>query len=153
MNEGNINPTYSCTSRIHDMSYADWTGKFWSFVHSIPKRNNPSESDSCRNCTVHQTDPNVWFLTGSQKQGHVQRTCVIQPRRKILFPVVNEDCSYAQFPNLKTDSELLNYAKNQIDTVDQKSMKVTIDDKPLDSSKICRLSSICTVRFVRGGHL
>lgn len=61
------------------------------------------------NCAQGQRGP-VWFLAGTY--GHpVDRVCTIPGGKAILFPILNSECSFAEFPKFKTLSQLGTCAK------------------------------------------
>ncbi|HEY7081575.1 MAG TPA: hypothetical protein VH500_17930 [Nitrososphaeraceae archaeon] len=75
----------------------------------VPRNVNPSYDDSGRYCTEGQTGP-VWFLTSSYKHV-VDRHCNIPAGKSILLAILNSECSFAEFPSLKTEQDLRNCAK------------------------------------------
>ena len=83
--------------------------------YSIPKDTNPAYDDTGKYCAEGQYGP-VWFLTGAY--GHsVDRYCTIPAGKAILFTILNSECSFAEFPNLKTEEELRQCAKQMQDSV------------------------------------
>ena len=56
-------------------------------------------------CGVNQENQNAWFLT-TAGSGTVERTCAIPSGKAILSPVAGNECSYAEYPNFKTEAEL-----------------------------------------------
>ena len=71
-----------------------------------------------------KNDPNVWFLTGSGG-GKAERTCAIPAEKSIFFPIINVECSYAETPTFRTETELRDCAQADQDTVS--SLRLTID--------------------------
>lgn len=118
MIEMNINTSslvYDLNSKPFNISYADWTEKWWKWTYSIPWDRNPSYDDTGEYCDQNQDGP-VWFLT--QGFGHtVERTCNIPQNTSLLIPVLNSECSYVEFKALKTEEELRECAKNMQDFV------------------------------------
>jgi hypothetical protein len=106
---------FSGDSKPYDLTYGQWTAKWWQWAYSIPKEINPSYDDIGKNCAQGQSGP-VWFLTGTY--GHaVDRYCDIPAGKAILFTILNSECSYAEFPNIKTEKELRDCSKEMQDTV------------------------------------
>lgn len=106
---------YDLNSKPYNISYADWTEKWWQWTYSIPWNNNPSYDDTGEYCDENQHGP-VWFLT--QGFGHpVKRTCIIPQNTALLITLLNSECSYAEFKQLKTEDELRACAKNMQDFV------------------------------------
>jgi hypothetical protein len=102
-------------SKPYGLTYADWTTKWWQWAYSVPRNVNPSYDDSGRYCTEGQTGP-VWFLTSSYKHA-VDRHCNIPAGKSILLAILNSECSFAEFPSLKTEQDLRNCAKQMQDSV------------------------------------
>ena len=100
--------------------------------YSIPKNINPAYDDNGRHCAEKQNGP-VWFLAGTY--GHsVFRHCDIPSGKTILLPILNSECSFAEFPKLKTLSELRICAK----TIQNQVTKVnaSVDGMPLPQKNI-----------------
>lgn len=68
----------------------------------------------------------------------VVRRCKIPAGMSILFPVAANAASYAEFPNLKTESELYRYAEEGNKVL---SMKVTIDGQELKNLEEYKVKS------------
>jgi hypothetical protein len=100
---------FSADSKPYDLTYGEWTAKWWQWGYSIPNNINPAYDDTGKYCVQKQNGP-VWFLAGTY--GHaVNRKCDIPFGKAILFPILNSECSFAEFPKLKTLSELRTCAK------------------------------------------
>ncbi|HZA68992.1 MAG TPA: hypothetical protein VE548_04775 [Nitrososphaeraceae archaeon] len=76
---------------------------------------NPSYDDTGRYCAQGQSGP-VWFLTGTYKHP-ADRNCTIPSGKAILFTILNSECSFAEFPNLKSEEQLRQCAKQMQDSV------------------------------------
>jgi hypothetical protein len=114
-------------SQPFGLSYTDWTAKWWQWAYSIPRDVNPAYDDTGKYCAQGQTGP-VWFLTGTY--GHpVDRYCTIPTGKAILFPILNSECSFAEFPNLKTEEQLRQCAKQMQDSVVH--LEATVNGVPL----------------------
>jgi hypothetical protein len=128
---------FSAESKPYGLTYGDWTAKWWQWGYSIPKDINPAYDDTGKNCAQKQNGP-VWFLAGTY--GHaVDRKCDIQAGKAILFPILNSECSFAEFPKLKTLSELRTCAKTIQDQVS--SLKASVDGIPIPSLQQYRILS------------
>jgi hypothetical protein len=122
VNQDMVRPDFNISSLVYDLnsnpfsiSYSDWTEKWWQWTYSIPWNKNPSYDDTGEYCNENQHGP-VWFLT--QGFGHpVERTCIIPQNTALLIPLLNSECSYAEFRELKTEKELRKCAKNMQDFV------------------------------------
>jgi hypothetical protein len=75
----------------------------------------------------------------SQVLGHpVTRYCTVPAGNAILFPILNSECSYMEFPQLKNEIELRDCAKTIQDIVIRPS--ASIDNNEL---RICK-----TIMFI-----
>jgi hypothetical protein len=112
-------PTYtsvfSTDSKPYNLTYGEWTARWWQWAYAIPKNINPSYDDTGKYCSVGQSGP-VWFLTSTYKHA-VNRYCNVPAGKAILFTILNSECSYAEFPNLKTEQQLRQCAKEMQDSV------------------------------------
>lgn len=108
---------FTLDSTPFGIPYNEWTAKWWEWLISIPLSQNPAADNTGEFCAKNQnqTDP-VWFLVGTF-QGRTERTCEIPAGKGLLFPVLNLECSFAEYTNLKTDSELSQCAKEAVDKV------------------------------------
>ena len=128
---------FRANSKPYGLTYGEWTAKWWQWGYSIPKDINPAYDDTGKNCAQKQNGP-VWFLAGTY--GHaVNRECNIPAGKAILFPILNSECSFAEFPNLKTLSELRLCAKTIQDQVS--SLKASVDGIPMPSLQEYRIQS------------
>ena len=101
----NVNPQFfGLESSPYGVANGEWTTKWWKWLISIPEPQNPARDDTGMNCSLNRDDPNVWFLTGTFGD-HAERTCKIPAGKAIFFAHGNE-CSYKEYPTLKTDEEL-----------------------------------------------
>jgi len=91
---------------------------------AMPMADNPAGDETGEKCAQAQNNPSVWFLAGTFG-GPVTRSCVIPQGKAILLPVVNNECSYLEFPAYKTEAELTKCASSLIDKAT--NLKVTID--------------------------
>jgi hypothetical protein len=91
----NINPgVYPPGSAPYNLTYGEWSAKWWQWVLSLPQDINPLIDQTGEHCAQAQSGP-VWFLAGTFG-GSVERTCTIPEGKAILFPVLNSG-------NVKTD--------------------------------------------------
>ncbi len=128
---------FSADSKPYGLTYSEWTAKWWQWGYLIPKDVNPAYDDTGKNCAQKQNGP-VWFLAGTY--GHtVNRKCDIPPGKAILFPILNSECSFAEFPNLKTLSELRLCAKTIQDQVI--TLNATVDGVPISNLHKYRIQS------------
>jgi hypothetical protein len=105
---------YSTDSKPYGLSFGDWTARWWQWLLEQPVANNPAfkEEYSSNNQIV----SNVWFLPGTFG-GSVRRRCTVPAGRAVLVPVINYECSFADEPDLKTESALIDRAGSEIDDI------------------------------------
>ena len=108
------NLAYDVNSKPFNVFYADWTEKWWQWTYSIPWDKNPSYDDTGKYCSENQIHP-VWFLTLSFEH-QVIRSCDTPENTALLLTLLNSECSYAEFPLLKTE-ELSECSKRMQDLV------------------------------------
>ena len=96
---------YPLDSKPYGVTYPDWTVKWWQWFLAIPQDDHPMNDETGKNCGVNQDNPNVWYLT-TTGSGTVVRTCSIPAGKALLVPIAANECSYAEFPNLKSEAEL-----------------------------------------------
>ena len=51
-------------SNPYNISYSDWTAKWWQWAYSIPLDRHPSYDDTGKLCGENQKNP-VWYLSNS----------------------------------------------------------------------------------------
>jgi len=131
---------------MYNHTYNDWTSKWWQWALSIPRDTNPQNDPDGKNCGINQEGP-VWFLAGTTG-GFVKRDCVIPSDRAILFPIINTECSFMEYPNLRTAEDLRQCANSQIDTVN--NLFASIDKIEIKDLKKYRVTSpIFDINFPR----
>jgi hypothetical protein len=123
-------------SQPYDLTYGEWTAKWWQWVHSIPTENNPVLDQTGEDCTQaqNQTGP-VWFLAGTSA-GSAERTCTIQAGKAILLPIINV---VGVRTAAETEEELLTGIKELIDTIS--TLEASVDGVPLQNLSNYRVQS------------
>lgn len=116
----------------YNLTYANWTARWWQWALSIPEDRNPAADETGENCHEGQSGP-VWFLAGTFG-GLNERVCTIPAGKSILFPVLNGECSYAEYPDLRSESELRECAVSSNEGVSE--LMVTIDGNVIDESQL-----------------
>lgn len=101
--------TFPMDSKPYNSTYGDWSAKWWIWALSIPEENNPITDQTGENCAINQQGP-VWFLAGTTG-GSVTRECDVPAGKAILLSPLNIECSYAEFPAMKTEKELRDCAQ------------------------------------------
>ena len=99
----------------YNLSYGVWTAKWWQWAVSIPISNNPLLDNTGKHCMEGQEGP-VWFLAGTAgKTYSSKRTCTIPSGKCILFPIIASEFSFAEYPSLKNEEELISSVAVDID--------------------------------------
>ncbi|HEY7109066.1 MAG TPA: hypothetical protein VH415_06545 [Nitrososphaeraceae archaeon] len=138
--------TFSVDSNPYGLGLGNWTTKWWQWMLSIPKSSSPADDSTGKNCDQSQSNPNAWFLAGTFG-GNVERTCTIPSGKAILFPILNSECSYAEYPDKKTESDLRLCA---IKGVQDAHVSASIDGKDLQSLEKYKIQSpLFNVTFPR----
>lgn len=133
---GGVEPNvFPPNSDPYNATYPEWSERWWKWALAIPEENNPIIDQTGANCGINQQGP-VWFLTGTVG-GSVIRDCVIPSGKAILVSPLNAECSYAEFPAMRTESELLGCARIQ----DDAQIEVTIDGVKLQDLNDYRVQS------------
>jgi hypothetical protein len=116
----------------YNLTYGEWTAKWWQWAYSIPEDRNPVADETGENCDEGQSGP-VWFLAGTFGGLNV-RNCEIPAGKSILFPLMNSACSTLEYPELQTESELRSCAVSLNDGVTE--LMVTIDGQPINEQQL-----------------
>jgi hypothetical protein len=103
---------------------AEWSARWWRWLLSIPRRENPAFDSTGRNCGISQQYPKVFFLcqTVGNSKSPVFRKAIV-PRNKTLFlPIIN----WISISGVdgETDEEINSVAKKKIDAVSDLELKV-----------------------------
>lgn len=120
------------------LSYGEWSTEWWEWLLSSPSNSNPSTDRTGQYCNVNQNNPNVWFLAGTGG-GYEERKCSIPEGMAILVSPIEVICTFAEYPELKTEEELRNCAKSDQDAV--KDVKIIVDSKPITDLQNFRVAS------------
>src|SRR4051812_33030806 len=78
-------------------TWEEWTARWWQWMLSIPKEQNPGNDKTGSYFNLNQNDPDVLFLAGTHRGSDpAERTIIISTGKAILFPVINFTTSYAE---------------------------------------------------------
>jgi hypothetical protein len=135
INNSNV---FASGSKPYGLTYGEWSAKWWQWALSIPKLSSPLVDSTGKNCDQKQSGP-VWFLAGTTG-GTAERTCTIPHGKAILFPGFNVECSFAENPDVKTDSGLSACAKSQLDIA--RNVVASIDGQNLQDLRPYRVQSL-----------
>lgn len=116
---------YSASERPFDKTWEEWTTKWWQWLLSIPRHHNPCLDQTGEDFNLNQPDPNVFFLAGALAGSRpIERTITVDQGKAILFPIINFITSFAEEPALKSEEELISYAKSNIDDITKKEVTI-----------------------------
>ena len=121
-----------------NLTYGEWSAEWWKWLLSSPNDSNPSTDKTGEYCTMNQNNSNVWFLAGTSG-GYEERKCSIPERMAILVSPIEVICTFAEYPELKTEDDLRNCAKSDQDAV--KDVKLTVDSIPMRDLQNFRIAS------------
>jgi hypothetical protein len=127
-------------SKPYNLTYGEWTARWWQWAYSIPREMNPAYDDTGKYCSVNQLGP-VWFFPGTYCKS-VIRECTVPIGKSILFPILNSECSFAEFPDLKTVEELRICANTFQDQVIQLRASIDGHDIPEKELEMYRVQSL-----------
>jgi hypothetical protein len=128
---------YPSESYPYGLSYGEWTVKWWQWLLSTPKSCNPLIDQSGENADINQPNEHVWFLAGklgSEDKNLPLRNCNIPVGRSILFPVINCEANFIEFPELKTKEALIDHVVNDENTIVEKTC--ILNDMPIDVQRV-----------------
>ncbi|MGB9169149.1 MAG: hypothetical protein WCB31_09510 [Nitrososphaeraceae archaeon] len=114
---------YASDSRPFGCSYGNWTAKWWQWAASIPTFRNPVLDKTGENHNVDQPSSDVHFLAGifgDVEKSHPTRKVTLHKNVSILFPVLNCEANSMEYPNLKTDADLIKHVSDDIKSVVKK---------------------------------
>lgn len=129
---------YSRDRKPFGKPWEEWVVFWWKWCYSISTDENAVSDTTGKYCYKNQKDPDVWFLSGTFG-GKVERRCTLPSGRAILFPIINDLISYAEYKHLKSEQDLSAYAKDDLDhsTV----YRVWVDDLELQNLQNYRVRS------------
>lgn len=106
---------FSINSAPFGFTFAEWTAKWWNWLLSIPKKQNPALDIDGSRGHLGQTDKLVWFLAGTANDIHsATRVCVIPIGKAVFFPILTTVISFSEYPLLKTTEDLITAASKDI---------------------------------------
>jgi hypothetical protein len=121
----------------YNLTYSEWTARWWQWLLSIPEERNPAADETGENCHEGQSGP-VWFLAGTFG-GLNERVCTIPAGKSILFSVLNTECSFAEYPSARSESDLRECAVSANEGAT--GLIATIDGSAIDPSQLHRIQS------------
>lgn len=123
-------------SHPYDLSFSEWTARWWKWALSLPLENNPI-NDLGINSDINQAGP-VWFLAGTTG-GSVNKECSIPSGKAILLPILNHGGTLADTPGIMTEEELVSFTSKEMDIIS--GLKAEVDDFTLTDLQNYRVKS------------
>jgi len=110
-------------SRPYGISYGKWTVRWWRWFLSASKSKNPALDSTGQYAGENQPERYVWFLAGKladENKSLPNRKCSIPLGRSILFPIINCEANFLEFPELKTEREIIDHVTSDENTIVEK---------------------------------
>jgi hypothetical protein len=119
-------------------TWNEWTVEWWKWVLSIPRFNHPAEDMTGKFFYKNQANRKVIFLVGT-KGGRAERKITVSSGKSLLIPLINFTTSFSEEPKLKTDADLIDRAKSDIDDISQ--IEARIDGEEIKDTWKYRVES------------
>jgi hypothetical protein len=129
---------FTIESRPYGLTYGQWTVAWWKWFLSTPKAVNPILDESGKFASINQPPKDVWFLAGklgNREKNVPDRFCIIPSGRSILFPVINCEANFLEYPKLTTEQDLINYVNRDENTITYKECFVNNEPIPVQRVK------------------
>jgi hypothetical protein len=121
---------YNINSYPHGKDYEEWITLWWKWLISIPKEKSPAFDSTGDLCSISQGNPHVWFLAGTFGEHPAYRKCTVPSGKALLFPVINYECSFADAPSIRSEEELEEKCRQEMDQVGD--MNASLDGKKIN---------------------
>lgn len=128
---------FTTDSTPYSLTYGEWTARWWQWAYSTPRDVHPAYDVSGKYCAEDQSGP-VWFLAGTYEHP-AERYCTIPAGKAILLPILNSECSYAEFPALNNEEELRQCAEQMQESVVH--LEASFDGVPISGLEQYRVQS------------
>jgi len=112
---------FTQNDKPYGLTYGQWTVKWWQWIWSIPDSKSPLRDNTGKNADINQPEKDVWFLVGTWATEEMltipTRKITIPSGRSILFPIINCEANSIEYPDLKTDEDIVNHVVNDENTI------------------------------------
>jgi hypothetical protein len=122
-------------SKPYGKTYGEWTVNWWQWALSTPSSINPVVDKSGIYASVNQPDADVWFLAGKfgTEDKHLpERRCIIPFGRAILFPIINCEANPLEYPQLKSELDIVDHVLKDENNIVRKECYVNGEQVPIE---------------------
>jgi hypothetical protein len=134
---------YPLDSQPFGIGYIKGAEGFHKLMYGEPSNTNIATDTSGKYCALDQSGP-IWYLAGTAG-GAVVRSCSVPQGKALFFPLIANECSYAENPNLKTPSQLIDCAKSADNNLNY--LTLSIDGVPIPNLEKYRITSTKLFNF------
>jgi hypothetical protein len=125
---------YTLSEWPFSRSWQEWTTRWWRWFLTTPREIHPAYDCSGEHSVMNQKEEKVFFLAGTTG-GRAERAITIPSGKAVLFPVINFVTSYSENPTLKTEAEMISYAKSNIDDITKKEVNMNGISMPVSEEQ------------------
>lgn len=112
---------YLPSDKPYGLTYGAWTVEWWRWACSVPDNRSPLIDNNGNNAGINQPEKNVWFLAGTwatEKSLNIpQRDVMVPYGRSILFPVINCEANPVEYPDHKTEKDIIDKVTKDENTI------------------------------------
>ena len=132
MSESGVN-FFTADSVPYGKTYGAWTVQWWRWALSGPKSTSPVLDELGKYAHLNQPSE-VWFLAGKfgdEQKDIPYRKVTVPSRTSLLFPIINCEANAFEYPELRTDEDLLDHVKRDENTIVKKECFVDGEKIPV----------------------
>jgi hypothetical protein len=137
------NMLYPLNSEPFGIGYIAAAEGFHRLLYMEPSGTNIATDTNGKYCSLDQSGP-IWYLAGTAG-GSVVRNCTIPAGKALFFPLIANECSYAENPNLKSVSQLIDCAKSADNNLNY--LQLSIDGVTIPNMEKYRITSTKLFNF------
>jgi hypothetical protein len=134
---------YPLDSQPFGIGYIKGAEGFHKLIYGQSSNANIVTDSSGKFCGLDQSGP-IWYLAGTAG-GVVVRSCTVPSGKALFFLLIANECSYAENPNLKTTSQLIECAKSANNNLNY--LKLSIDGINIPNLEKYRITSTNLFNF------
>ena len=137
------NMLYPLDSQPFGIGYIAAAEGFHKLLYMEPSNTNIATDTDGKYCSLDQSGP-IWYLAGTAG-GSVVRNCTVPAGKALFFPLIANECSYAENPNLKSVSQLIDCAKSADNNLNY--LQLSIDGVTIPNMEKYRITSTKLFNF------